>query len=136
VIGHTQLLSNGSVGLAIDKEGTQREVAAVEGLARFDKELAAEGVIHDRDSGLRVHYYNRVQLHRSAAQSHFQGVRGCGLRNALEITALSGTGAAMASREPSQTHSGKRNMTGGKSPSALQAKLRDLAEIASSKLQH
>jgi len=135
VIGHTQLLSNGSVGLAIDKEGSQREVAAVEGLARFDKELAAKSVIHDRDSGLRVNYRIRVQLHRSADQSHFQGFAAADPEthwNSLSYRALE----RPASGEPSQTHSGKRNMIDGKSPSAGQVKLRDLAEIESSKLQH
>jgi hypothetical protein len=66
VISDTELLSNGLVGFATDKKGTQSEVAAVEGLARFDKKLTTAVVIHDEDSRLRVNYRIRVQLHRSA----------------------------------------------------------------------
>ena len=46
MIGHAKLFGDGFVGLAVDEEGAQSEVAAVAGLRRLDEALAAKGVIH------------------------------------------------------------------------------------------
>ena len=72
VIGHATPLGDAFVRLVIDEEGTQSEVAAVAGLRRLDEELAAGGVIHDRDSRLRVNFRTITQLHGSANQRDFQ----------------------------------------------------------------
>ena len=73
MIGHAKLFSDGVVGLVVDKERTQSEVATVGGLSRIDEELAAEAVIHYWDSGLRVHFRTAAQLHGRPEQKYFQG---------------------------------------------------------------
>jgi len=73
VIGHAKPFGDGVVGLAVDEEGMQSEVAAVAGLRRLDEELAAGGVIHDLDSGLRVNFRTFAQLYGSPKQTSFQG---------------------------------------------------------------
>jgi hypothetical protein len=136
VIGDTELLSNGIVGFATDKKGAQSKVAAVERLARFDKELTTAGVIHDGNSGLRVNYRIHVQLHRKADQSHFQWLAAAGSEMHWELPRRRSMERQWHPGSQGQTHSEKRQMTGGKSPSRGQEKLRDLADIASSKPQH
>jgi hypothetical protein len=73
VVRQAKLSSDGVVGLAIHKESSESEVAAVERLSGFDKELSAESVIHDGDPELRVIFRMMVQLHGRAEESCVQG---------------------------------------------------------------
>ena len=73
MVGHAQPFGDGVIGLAVDEEGAQRQVAAVAGLRRLGEELAAGSVIHDRDSGLRVNFRTLAQRYGSPTQTSFQG---------------------------------------------------------------
>jgi hypothetical protein len=73
VIGHGKLLGNDMVGPAINKEGAEREVAAVQGLGWLNEELTTKGIIHDVDSELRVTFRGRAQLDAMPDPSRFQG---------------------------------------------------------------
>jgi hypothetical protein len=73
VIGHGKLLGNDIIGLAIDKEGAEHEVAAVQGLGWLNEELTTKGIIQDVDSELKVTFRGRAQLHAMPDPSRFQG---------------------------------------------------------------
>ena len=73
MIGRSKPFGDGGVGLPVNEEGTQSEVATVVGLCWIDEELTAEGVIHDRDSGLRVNFRTFAYLYGSPKRTSFQG---------------------------------------------------------------
>jgi hypothetical protein len=129
VIGHAKPFGDGVIGLAVEEEGAQSEVAAVVGLRRLDKELAAGGVIHDRDSGLRVNFRTLAQIHGSPKQTSFQGWETARQARTPDFTQSNGHKTAWPLRKQEGRGDRQELEIDEKSPSRKLGASQDLAEI-------